>query len=393
MDQSSSKTLRLGKLGTLFFALSALVVAGCGAEAPEGAPERGEPVDTVSQAATNWTNLVLQNGWENYNSSGNPPSVRVTSNNTVTFRGAIKGPAATSSIAFTLDPVFRAINADYVNMRVVMRKNGSTGTLYGGTLGIDLTGAARVYEDGTTTSPGPNSKIFTSLEGVSFDISAADALEIEYLNGTSGLYPFRLQGNPPNDEPGGSAKLVGGFVRMQGMITGANPLNPAAKLPQSLVPGQHVWMPISLCPGTTGAGFAELLVMNSGDMFVWPKSPADGSCMASLEGVSFALSPGGTTLALGTGWMPFNPRPVRARDDGGIIRLQGSVYGGTGATTTVATLPSTMRPPATVYVASSANGQSRARLVINTSGTIVVDAPALSIAKQFLTLDGVFFSK
>lgn len=378
MEHSQATTRAFATARMLIGSALLLAAAGCGSEAFDQASGYGESAASDSEAFTGWTNLTMANGWQVFDAS-NPPAVKVINSTFIVFRGAVKAPSnVTNDSPFTLPTGFRTTNPDICSMRVAMANP------YGGTLFVDEVGAAHIQEDGATP-PGTHAKQFTSLEGLSFDITSAGAEEIEYLNGTSGLYPFRDQGA----ERGATGKLVNGMVRLQGMVTGTVFPNPSLQLPADLTPGQNVWTPISLCPGING-GFADLLITNSGTVWVEATSPADPGCEASLEGVVYALSATSTSLPLGPGWKAFNPRPVKVRNDNGIIRLQGSVMSGTS--TTVATLPSNMKPPTTVYVAATANNHTRARLRIESGGNIVVETPSLSTASKFLSLDSVSFA-
>jgi hypothetical protein len=113
--------------------------------------------------------------------------------------------------------------------------------------------------------------------------------------------------------------------------------------------------------------------------------------LVSLEGASYSLATGGTTLTLLNGWVPYSPRAVKARvTNGGVVKLEGAVKNGTS--TTIATLPLGMRPSRTVYLASDSFAAAQGRIYVTSAGNVVVQYPALSTASGFTSLDGLSFS-
>jgi hypothetical protein len=368
----------------LLAGVTLLVAAGCG---------EADGIESVESAITGgWEPLGLLHGWSNYNGTTNAPAIgRV--NGVLTLRGALNGAAATDSHAFTLPSGKRPLVGESLYLRIVTANNT------GGTLFIDPEHKARIIGDGVAfPGPGPNAKIFTSLDGVSFDDTATNATPLVYDNTPDGnwvhLYGHRHQGNEPWAV---SAKMVAGFVRFQGYLKKADGGNPSSmflfQLPPEFRPGQNVYVPVILC-GAGGANqtYGRLNILSTGNVYVQPENgnTAAANCSVSFEGASYSLSSATQTLNLQNGWTSYSARPVRVRNSGGVIRFQGALAGGT-ANTIANMLPTSMRPPTTVYLQADSWSAARARIVITSSGTVFFDTPSLGVAQGFLSLDGVSF--
>src|SRR3954452_10359564 len=106
----------------LALGLALLGAAGC-------AEPAGDVETTQSAITGGWTNLVLINGWQNFNTSTYPPAVGIV-NGVVTFRGAIKATNPTSDIAFRLDAAqfanFKPQPLNRLFMRALSRTTGGT---------------------------------------------------------------------------------------------------------------------------------------------------------------------------------------------------------------------------------------------------------------------------
>lgn len=363
-----------------------LAAAGCVAtEGPEQleALEQGEQVEETAEAITDgWTTLALGNGWQNYWGSTYPPAIgRV--NGVVTFRGALKATNPTSDSPFTLPTgptSFLPSPASNLDLRVVL--SGGVG----GTIHFDLNGAAHILQDGESPlGPGPAAKTLTSLDGVSFDQSAGTETPLEPEGDWGPLYGFRVGGT---NLWGAYVKEVDGFVRFQGLLTNSYPTSYDGflfNLDAEFRPGNNVYVPTTLGGQTWG----QLTIYSNGDVYVNGSSVAANSG-TSLEGVSFSNTlDGSVPLDLDNDWGPYSARSVKVGTYGGVVRFQGAISGGTSAT--VATLPSGMWPPTTVYLVAAAYGPVPARIVVSTSGVVTVDSPGLSVASMFLSLDGVSF--
>jgi hypothetical protein len=387
--QRSPRNVRAfaANLAGLLASVTLLAAAGCG--------EVDDDAESDESAITGgWETLNLLNGWGNYNGTNNVPAIgRV--NGVLTLRGALNGAAATDSHAFTLPAGKRPLVGEFLYLRIVTANNT------GGTLFIDPDHKARIIGDGVAfPGPGANAKIFTSLDGVSVDDTATNATPLVYDGTTDNnwvhLYGHRHQGNEPWAV---SAKMVAGFVRFQGFLKKADGGNPSSmflfQIPSAsgFRPGQNVYVPVVLCGGG-GANqtYGRLNILSSGNVYVQPENgnTAAANCGVSFEGASYALSSATQTLNLQNGWAPYSARPVRVRNSGGVIRFQGALAGGT-ANTIANMLPTSMRPPTTVYLQADSWNAARARIVVQSNGTVFFDTPSLSVAQGFLSLDGVSF--
>ena len=167
----------------------------------------------------------------------------------VRLRGAIRGPSATSAIAFKIPSTFRS--PDCFVLRAAM------GTSSGGSVnyGCDLFGGQApgtfhmmIHQDGydTDAEPGPEAKAFTSLDGLSYDKDVYGATPIFLTGGWAATYAHRMGGS---GSEGGNAiyvKKVGNHVRLQGHIS-AGTSSVIGRLPTLLIPDHAIWMPITLC--------------------------------------------------------------------------------------------------------------------------------------------------
>jgi hypothetical protein len=371
--------------------LMVLAATACGpdANAPLG-PTVTESVDSMRQELISWTPLTLINGWSA--SSGTSPAVGLV-NGIITFRGIIKGTANATDNPFVLPAAFRprvsASGWDSVQLRLTTKDN------VGATLSFLLNNVAGTYEthlrqDGLS-GPGTAARTFTSLDGVTVDTFATDATEVDYgSHGWSGVYSFRSQGAAP----AASAKIVNGFVRFQGHLSGGDESWYLFTLPPEMRPQDFVMVPISLGFSQSTYSYGRLVIAGNGNVWAqnqgwdWSKATAG----VSLEGAAFALADSGTSaIALKNGTLSNSNRTIRARNDNGIIRLQGTVRA--GSSTTVATLPLGMAPTKTVFVVADMCDAVKGRVVINTAGDITVDSFLLSSAQCGLSFDGVSFSK
>ena len=342
---------------------------------PDEATELGQSQEAITGG---WTTLTLTNGWQNYWGTSNAPAIGMV-NGVVTFRGALKASNPTDNSPFTVPTAFRPNPNSVRNMRLVL-SGGAGGTLF-----IELDGKARVIQDGVPPI-GQAAKSRTSLDGVSYDLSEGNALaeagEWEFL------YGFR-------QPPGAHVKTVDGFVRFQGLLAKPDCANAdfdgfLFTLPTTYRPSNTVWVATQLGAGTgSGQSWGRLTISPNGNVFVDGNPPA-ANCGTSFEGVFYSKTlSGNIALPLANGWAPYSARSVKVGKYGGVVRFQGAVSGGTS--TTLATLPTDMRPPNTVYLVAGAYGPVPARIVVSTSGSVRVDHPSLSVASLFLSLDGVSF--
>jgi hypothetical protein len=383
-----------GPLGTAFCGLALLGASACTAVTSE---DPGETTGVAEQALTGgWTTLTLANNWTNQ--PGTTAAIGKINSSTLVFRGQLNGTASTGPKAFYMPAAFHV--PDTVELRMVM-----AGTS-GGNLHIDLSDySASVEQDGVEPhGPGQEGKYFSSLDGLSYDVVSTSVTPLSY--GDSGDWVFLYGHRHGGMETWAvSAKVVNGFVRLQGFLKkaeGANPNNmylfnipPAHSTPPvvpALRPGQTVYVPVSL-GGDCGAqqAYGRLVIYSNGDVYVQPENGnnAAANCGVSFEGVSYSLSSNGTDLPLMNGWHAYSSRKVRYRNDNGVVRFEGAISGGTSFI--IANLPSGFRPPTTVYLPADSYGATRARIVVTSTGFVSVDVPAVSTASGFLSLDSVSF--
>jgi hypothetical protein len=343
---------------------------------------------------------VLRNGWKAAANS-NVPAVGIV-NGIVTFRGALNGTSATGNVAFCLTgtayAAFHPSDVGYLGVPAALA-NGALGQLMVAPVSPDPNAPSycvSVDEDGVSSQPGPNAKALTSLEGVTFDRTLQDSTKLTTLGGWAPLYPLRGTDAGASGNPAGQgifAKMVSGFVRFQGDLGGvAGQSNPLLMLPtgRGMIPGNTVYVPITVCPVSNGLA-AQIVIQNTGEVdFEGPLDSAPG-CGVSLDGAAYSMSStGAQAISLSPGWVASSSRAVRARNDGGVVRLEGMVKN--GPTTTLGTLPSGMRPAKTIYVvATSALFATPSVLSIDAGGVIKVVSPTLVVAQSGASLDGVSF--
>ena len=156
-------------------------------------------------------------------------------------------------------------------------------------------------------------------------------------------------------------------------------------------PATDVYMPIGLCSAAKG----RLLIQPNGNAFVIDQnlSFTNAQCFTSLDGVSFAPSASGfAPLSLLNGWFgaPFGTSNASASIIRNVVYLKGAI--GSGLSTVTFTLPAILRPEASVYVPVDLCNANKGRLLIQSNGTVIVQAlTAFSEAQCFTSLDGVSY--
>jgi hypothetical protein len=103
---------------------------------------------------------------------------------------------------------------------------------------------------------------------------------------------------------------------------------------------------------------------------------------------------GPTPLTLVNGWTnaPFGTSLATAEEVSGIVQFRGAIAGGTNPV--AFTLPPSLRPVTNVYVPIDLCNATNGRLVIQTSGVVLVQAEGgtFSNAQCFTSLDGAWFA-
>jgi hypothetical protein len=236
-----------------------------------------------------------------------------------------------------------------------------------------------------TNSVGSAAKAFTSLDGVTFDRTTDDATPLTHAGDWEPAYAHRQM-----TVTGVHVKKTDGFVRFQGGLQGRLTTTGSylLTLPTGFRPGQTVWIPVALCKDAEVA-YGRLSIESNGKVRVQGDMNA-ARCLVSFEGVSFSLTTGGTNLALLNGWVSYSPRAVKVRLEDGVVRFEGAIQNGTS--TTVARLPTSMRPVRTVFLQSDSWGATKGRVYVNSDGYLIVQYPDLDVSSDFTSLDGLSYS-
>jgi hypothetical protein len=382
----------------LLVALMSVGAAGCTGGQDDG-------VDTKVEAITgNWTPLTLLTGWSNYWGSTYPPAVGIV-NGTVTFRGAIKANSTANAIPFSLGgsayTAFQATDGNAISVPTVMWQPGvgdvvGSVLFKGNILGSGYNTA--VYQDpnpGNDNTVGPGAQYFTSLEGVAYDATVGVGIPVNVNGNWNSEYTRRQDVYGATCSSGNCGvwvKSVNGFIRFQGFLSAIdqNPMDFNGYLftltDSTYIPGQEVQVPVDL---GNGKAWGALTIDPNGAVYV------NGDITAADSGVSFEnawfskTNTGNVALPLSHGWQAYSPRQVKVGNYGGVVRLQGAIYGGTS--TTIGTLASTYRPTVQVRMAAVANGAIPAFVVIDTAGNITVEGVPLNVAALYLSLDGLSY--
>lgn len=387
-------------------------LCGDGSVDPGEACDDGNEIDTDAcnnlctlSTSDGWTKLDLMNGWKQ-EANSHVPAVKLV-DGIVTFRGGLDGAAATSLTAFCLTgPInggtnfrqFAPTDGGSFEVRAALA-NGETGSLdisldqppgFGYCAGVD--------QDDMSAEPGPDARILTSLEGVTYDRSAANSIKVTAA-GWKASYPHRgtddSSNSPLPEAPGLYAKVVNGFVRFQGVAIaeGASVAPVVLTLPsgQGMIPAQTVYAPVGFSPASATT-HGRVAIHPTGEVVV--EGALEMALVGvALDGVAYSMSspPGAQAIALSNGWTAESARAVRARAADGIVRLEGAVKG--GSVPVIGTLPTNMRPSKTVYITAQALLFAQPSVVsVDPSGTIRVVSPAMVVADQGISLDGISFS-
>jgi hypothetical protein len=161
-------------------------------------------------------------------------------------------------------------------------------------------------------------------------------------------------------------------------------------LPAALRPASNVFLPVDLCGGkkgrltVTGGGSATVSSVGAG-------LGSDATCFTSLEGVTFTKAATFTPVTFKNGWANYGFYPVASSSAMGIVRLQGTMSGGT---TTAFTLPPDSRPPRGAYVQVDLCNGAQGRADISSNGDVYIEAGDGNTANVscFTSLEGVWFA-
>ena len=373
---------------TLALSLSIGFATSCAAPIEEG---EIEDIGTVEQEVTAWSTLTLLNGW--VANAGNPPRVAKTGN-VVVFRGSMNGTNATSTRAFTLPAEFRTTDPMAVELRVLMGNQKTGRLVYNG---LEFPGSVRLVQDGLALDAPPgDGEAFVSLDGVTFDVNSSQSQGIasEHIVPWGPAYGHRASGVDSDPVYIG---WIANHMRLMGAVTrpGGDQTNYLFQLPAGYRPSKTVYLPVTL--GTAGDPSQEtghVRIQSTGHMRVYPKSGTMTAAnqLVSFENVGWGEQSIKQSLTLVNGWTSGanSTRAAAVSSFGGHVVLEGGISGGTS--TTIATLPSNLRPPTTIYIAlTTTTSATPGRLRIDSNGTMRVDIPSLATAAQFTSLEGVSF--
>lgn len=311
-----------------------------------------------------FTPLALQNGWVNGFFGTFPVGVS-NDDGIVRFQGAVT--SGTTSTLFTLPANFRPNQDMYLPVNLC---NATPGRLY-----IQPTGAVSVQ---ATDLDFTKAQCFTSLEGVSFSRNGTGYTSVTLANGWTGGVSGTSQPGFRNDN---------GIVHLKGAV-GNGTAGTLFTLPARMRPPANVDAAVDLCNAVPG----RIRIGSNGVVQVLSTTVlADAQCFTSLEGVSFAIA-SFTPLALQNGWVgqSFGTGRPGVAKQGNVVSFTGAVSSGT--TTTMFTLPASMRPATDVYVSVDLCNGARGRLYIQPSGATSVQAfAAFSDAQCFTSLEGASF--
>ena len=312
------------------------------------------------------TSLTLINGWHNYSKGTNKPSITAIKG-VAYFKGAI-ATSGTNADPFILPAAFRPTATVYTKVDLCNAHNGRIQISTDGTVQVEAQDFAQA-------------QCFTSLEGVSFALSADGYKGANLKNG----WGETIYGtaNPAYHSSSGMISLEGAMSSSSGSSTDA------FTLPTKDRPSATVYVPADMFGATNG----RLIIGTDGTVNI--ESETDNGLafdFTSLDGVSFATnSIGFTPISLINGWSPYGTRNPAVRLNGKLVQFQGSIAtSGTNAVPFI--LPTNMRPTKRVYIPIDLCNATNGRLDIGTDGTVNVEVEGdFSNAQCFTSLEGAWF--
>lgn len=313
-----------------------------------------------------WQPLAPVNGWTPTQYKTDHPMVALVAG-TVHLRGGLAN--GTASKLFTLPPGFRPSAAVYVPTNVM---GGAKGRLV-----IDANGDVTVGTEGAFSA----AQSYTSLDGVSFQLSTAGHVAMTLQNGwTNTIYGTRAV----------AAAAFNGVVRFQGAMQTNGGNTVPFVVPVGLRPATRVYVPVDLCNAKKG----RLIIEPTGSVLVdYETAFSDAACFTSLEGAFYPMNNNSfTTLTPLNGWVGggFSTRAPAVRNDNGIVVFEGSIASGTAAQ--AFTLPERFRPATDVWVDADMCGAKKGRVLIKPTGELTIQPyGAFSDATCFTSLESVQF--
>jgi hypothetical protein len=316
------------------------------------------------------TPLTLINGWTNAPFSTSVATVEEVSG-IVQFRGAI-ATSGTNAEPFVLPPALSPATNVYIPIDLCNAANGRLIIQPSGEVTIQ---AQNVFSD---------AQCFTSLDGASFVLSSSGTTALTLINGWT---------NAPFGTSNAAVQLVNGAVHFRGAIATTGTNAEPFVLPKAFRPLDEVYVPVDLCDATNG----RLDIAPTGVVTVEAEGSAfsNAQCFTSLDGAWFFPKPAGfKLLTLANGWTDteFGTSKPEAENAYGIVYFKGAMST-TGTSATPFTLVPAFRPVTNVYVPVDLCDATKGRLLIQTSGVVLVQAEngTFSNAQCFTSLDGVSF--
>lgn len=318
-------------------------------------------------SAAGFTALDLENGWVGAPFATSSPAAAIV-NGVVHLKGAMSSGA--SGFAFILPVEMRPDTNVFVPVDLCESRKGR--------LSITPSGNVSVQPE-TAFS---DAQCFTSLDGVSFVPSTAGVSNLTLTNGWAPYGPGT--GNA-------AVSQVDGIVYFKGAIATTGSIASAFTLPSDMRSTKYAYVPVDLCNSTKG----RLIIAPTGDVSVQAETLfSNAQCFTSLDGASFIPSKGGfSALTPSNGWVngTFQTQTTAAALYDGIVHFKGALT--SGSTSTLFTLPVTMRPDATAYVAVDLCLARPGRIIVLVSGEVLVQSAAVfSDAQCFTSLEGASFA-
>lgn len=189
--------------------------------------------------------------------------------------------------------------------------------------------------------------------------------------------------------------LLSGVVTFQGAIAApSGNTNPEPfKLPAAYRPAVEVYVPADLCDSTNG----RLDIAPSGAVEIEEQDGSldDANCFTSLDGVSFVQSSAVSPLTPINGWGPtdFGTANPAAAVIKGVVHFQGAIAASSPSSAVPFDLPSNLTPSVPVYIPVDMCDATNGRLVIETSGEVILNEEDGDTANEdcFTSLDGASF--
>jgi hypothetical protein len=216
---------------------------------------------SFAKSGTSFTTLTLRNGW--VKSSGTAkPSARVISG-IVHLRGGMK-TSGSSDEPLILPKAFRPAAIVFVPVDMCNSAKGH----------LEIKPSGVVFVE--TEQAFSNATCFTSLDGVSYALSAKSFTSLALKNGWHSYGAGTAKA---------AVRLINGVVHFKGAISSGS-TNRLFTLAKGFRPAHTVWTPVDLCSANNG----RLEIDTNGAVFVQEEGNtfSHATCFTSLDGAWFA---------------------------------------------------------------------------------------------------------